>query len=73
MHIFPRILIGLVLTFAILFNYPSFAIAQTDPTQLAKAVAEIENLDAMRSGLASTLVFIPDLQAALLNSQKGEL
>ncbi|MDJ0633784.1 MAG: DUF3365 domain-containing protein [Xenococcaceae cyanobacterium MO_188.B29] len=34
---------------------PSLAIAQTDATQLAKAVAEIENLDAMRSGLASTL------------------
>lgn len=29
--------------------------AQTNPAELAKAVEEIENLDAMRSGLASTL------------------
>ena len=31
------------------------AVAQTNPATLAKAVEEIENLDAMRSGLASTL------------------
>ena len=54
-NLFSRILIGLILTFVIFFDYPSLAIAQTDPTQLAKAVAEIENLDAMRSELASTL------------------
>jgi hypothetical protein len=34
---------------------PSFANAQNNPEQLAKAVQEIENLDAMRSRLASTL------------------
>ena len=39
----------------LLIANPSFANAQTDPAQLAKAVQEIENLDAMRSGLASTL------------------
>ena len=33
----------------------SIANAQTEPTQLAKAVQEIEYLDALRSGLASTL------------------
>ena len=31
------------------------ALAQINPSTLAKAVEEIENLDAMRSGLASTL------------------
>ncbi|MEM9907632.1 MAG: DUF3365 domain-containing protein [Cyanobacteria bacterium P01_D01_bin.44] len=31
------------------------AIAQADPAQLAKAVQEIENLDALRSGLAAYL------------------
>lgn len=35
--------------------YPTAALAQTDPTQLSNAVQEIEQLDAMRSGLASTL------------------
>ncbi|MGV2826710.1 Tll0287-like domain-containing protein [Myxosarcina sp. GI1(2024)] len=34
---------------------PTLANAQTDPVQLAKAVQEVENLDAMRIGLASTL------------------
>jgi hypothetical protein len=34
---------------------PAPALAQTNPASLAKAVEEIENLDAMRSGLASTL------------------
>ncbi len=35
--------------------YPTAAFAQTDPAALSKAVQEIEFLDAMRSGLASTL------------------
>lgn len=39
----------------LLIMNPSLANAQTDPAQLAKAVQEIENLDAMRIGLASTL------------------
>jgi hypothetical protein len=38
-----------------LLSNPFPANAQTAPAQLAKAVQEIENLDAMRSGLASTL------------------
>lgn len=50
-----RILMGFAITILLFISNPSLAIAQTDPTQLAKAVAEIENLDAMRSGLASTL------------------
>lgn len=50
-----RIFWGLVVTLLLLIANPSLAQAQVDPTQLAKAVQEIENLDAMRSGLASSL------------------
>ena len=50
-----RLLIGLVISLLLFLGNPSPANAQTDPAQLAKAVQEIENLDAMRSGLASTL------------------
>ena len=50
-----RILIGFVVIILLVIANPSLAKAETDPTQLAKAVQEIENLDAMRSGLASTL------------------
>ena len=50
-----RILMGFVVMVLLLIANPSLAKAQTDPAQLAKAVQEIENLDAMRSGLASTL------------------
>jgi hypothetical protein len=50
-----RLLMGLMIMFLLLIVNPSLANAQTDPAQLAKAVQEIENLDAMRSGLASTL------------------
>jgi Protein of unknown function (DUF3365) len=49
------ILMGLVISCLLFISNPSVANAQTDPAQLAKAVQEIENLDAMRSGLASTL------------------
>jgi hypothetical protein len=52
---FPRILIGFMISFLLLTVNPSLAYAQSDPAQLAKAVQEVENLDAMRSGLASTL------------------
>jgi hypothetical protein len=55
MKFFDRLLIGLAITFLLFVWNPSPANAQTDPAQLAKAVQEIENLDAMRSGLASTL------------------
>lgn len=34
---------------------PQTALANPDPSQLSHAIEEIENLDAMRSGLASTL------------------
>ena len=50
-----RVLIGFVVMVLLLIMNPSLANAQTDPAQLAKAVQEIENLDAMRIGLASTL------------------
>ena len=46
---------GFAIALLLLIANPSLANAQTDPAQLAKAVQEIENLDAMRSGLASTL------------------
>ncbi|MDY7016010.1 MAG: DUF3365 domain-containing protein [Cyanobacteriota bacterium] len=39
----------------VLLGNPLVAHAQTDPAQLAKAIQEIESLDALRSGLASTL------------------
>ncbi len=52
---FNRILIGFVVIVLLLIANPSLANAQTDPAQLGKAIQEIENLDAMRSGLASTL------------------
>ena len=55
MKYFNQILIGFVVIVLLLIMNPSLANAQTDPAQLAKAVQEIENLDAMRSGLASTL------------------
>ncbi|WP_036489415.1 DUF3365 domain-containing protein [Myxosarcina sp. GI1] len=52
---FNRILMGFAVMVLLLIANPSLANTQTDPVQLAKAVQEIENLDAMRSGLASTL------------------
>ena len=50
-----RILMGFVVMVLLLIANPTLANAQTDTAQLAKAIQEIENLDAMRSGLASTL------------------
>lgn len=55
MKYFNQILIGFVIIMLLLIMNPSLANAQTDPAQLGKAIQEIENLDAMRSGLASTL------------------
>ena len=52
---FNRVLIGFVVMVLLVIANPSLAQAQNDPAQLAKAIQEIENLDAMRSGLASTL------------------
>ncbi|MEA5520236.1 DUF3365 domain-containing protein [Limnoraphis robusta] len=50
-----RLFIGLVAIAALLIYHPSFAQAETNPSELAQAVQEIELLDQMRSGLASTL------------------
>ena len=50
-----QVLIGAAIISGLFLWNPSIASAQTEPTQLAKAVQEIEYLDAMRSGLASTL------------------
>ncbi|MGF1541055.1 MAG: DUF3365 domain-containing protein [Pleurocapsa sp.] len=50
-----RIFCGFILTLTLFCWNSSQAFAQTDPAQLAKAVEAIENIDAMRSGLASTL------------------
>jgi hypothetical protein len=52
---FNRLFCGFILTLLIFCWNSSQALAETDPAQLAKAVQEIENIDAMRSGLASTL------------------
>ncbi|MGP1384378.1 MAG: Tll0287-like domain-containing protein [Thainema sp.] len=40
---------------ALVVWHPTSAWAQTNPAELAKAVQEIEHLDSLRSGLASTL------------------
>ncbi|WP_107671071.1 DUF3365 domain-containing protein [Cyanothece sp. BG0011] len=51
--IFPIILL-------LIIGNPTVANAQTDPSQLTKAVQEIESLDGMRSQLASTLKDQPE-------------
>lgn len=50
-----RMVVGISLVLLMMVVNPSGAWAQTDPTELAKAVQEIELLDSLRSGLASTL------------------
>ncbi|MEO1300285.1 MAG: DUF3365 domain-containing protein [Cyanobacteria bacterium J06636_16] len=55
MNGFNRGWILLLLVFSFWGGVPSLAYAQTNPAELAKAVEAIEQLDAMRSGLASTL------------------
>lgn len=50
-----RILIALLLAFKVWVSAGAAAYAQPNPAELAKAVVEIEQLDAMRSGLASSL------------------
>ncbi|GAB4377572.1 MAG: DUF3365 domain-containing protein [Elainellaceae cyanobacterium] len=47
--------LGVGLAITLLLCNPSLAWAQTDPASLAKAVQEVEGLDSLRSGLASTL------------------
>jgi hypothetical protein len=50
-----RLLISLGLMLLVFYLNPAIALAQPDPAELSKAVQEIEFLDGMRSGLASTL------------------
>lgn len=50
-----RMAVCLCLGIAILLLQPATAWAAVNPTELAKAVQEIEQLDLLRSGLASTL------------------
>lgn len=47
--------VAVLLVTGLCLSMPERAIAQSLPTELSRAVQEIENLDAMRSGLASTL------------------
>ncbi|MEA5505727.1 DUF3365 domain-containing protein [Halotia wernerae UHCC 0503] len=51
----PRVILAVLIISVLLIWNPSIAKADVEPTQLAKAVQEIEYLDTMRSGLASTL------------------
>lgn len=50
-----RWMFGLLAAVFLLGSLPAPAHAAVDPGELAKAVQEIENLDGLRSGLASTL------------------
>jgi hypothetical protein len=53
---FRQILVAAICSLVMFMAMPIVpAYAQTNPAELAKAVVEIENLDAMRSGLASSL------------------
>lgn len=54
-HRFRRRFMALLLVLGLAFTLPSPAAAQTNPAELAQAIEAIENLDALRSGLASTL------------------
>ncbi|PSN14305.1 hypothetical protein C7271_21770 [filamentous cyanobacterium CCP5] len=60
MRVFFRFVLGVSLVSFLLMGVPAIAQAQPDPAQLAKAVEEIENLDAMRSGLAAYLEDAPE-------------
>ncbi|NJM68203.1 MAG: DUF3365 domain-containing protein [Acaryochloris sp. RU_4_1] len=50
-----RVLGGVCVVIVLFCTFPQLAQAQTEPAQLAHAVQEIEGLDALRSGLASSL------------------
>ncbi|MGD1942080.1 MAG: DUF3365 domain-containing protein [Leptolyngbyaceae cyanobacterium] len=54
-RVFSRLVLGVSLVICVLIGLPAIAQAQPEPAELAKAVQEIENLDAMRSGLAAYL------------------
>ncbi|MEM6432511.1 MAG: DUF3365 domain-containing protein [Cyanobacteria bacterium P01_D01_bin.115] len=64
MRVFFRFVLGLSLVLCLLMGLPAIARAQPNPAQLAKAVEEIENLDAMRSGLAAYLKDAPEAPTA---------
>jgi len=53
---------GVVALCLILLSFctPQSALANSDPSQLSHAIEEIENLDALRSGLASSLKDMPE-------------
>ncbi|ASC73389.1 hypothetical protein XM38_043540 [Halomicronema hongdechloris C2206] len=55
LNLFSACLMTLLVVLGISVSFLSPAYAQTNPADLAKAVEEIEYLDAMRSGLASSL------------------
>ncbi len=52
---FSQLMLGISLAIAILLFNPAWVWASPNPTELAKAVEEIEHLDQLRSGLAGTL------------------
>ncbi len=57
-RILSKVILSFSLIMLVVLGYPT--IAQAQPAQLAKAVQEIENLDAMRSGLADYLEDAPE-------------
>lgn len=59
-----HIFLGLSLFVLCFLGRPAIAQAQPDPAQLAKAVQEIEQLDALRSGLADYLKDSPETPTA---------
>ncbi|MFE4106888.1 Tll0287-like domain-containing protein [Almyronema epifaneia] len=50
-----RLMLGIALGALLLIAHPAIAQAQPEPAELAKAVEEIENLDALRRTLAASL------------------
>lgn len=59
-RLLSKIMLGFSLVVLVVLVCPAIAQAQPEPAQLAKAVQEIENLDAMRSGLADYLKDAPE-------------
>ncbi|NJL85713.1 MAG: DUF3365 domain-containing protein [Leptolyngbyaceae cyanobacterium SM1_1_3] len=55
MRVFSRLVLGISLAICMLMGLPAIALAQPEAAELAKAVQEVENLDAMRSSLAAYL------------------
>ncbi|MGF1496059.1 MAG: DUF3365 domain-containing protein [Elainellaceae cyanobacterium] len=64
-----RLGLGIFLVGLLLVGHPAIAQAQPEPAQLAKAVQEIETLDALRSGLASYLKDAPEAPTAATMKQ----